>query len=136
MVDMEQWPFPQYEESRGIELVRQRQGVKSSEQNAWGPTQTPTRSVPDFKLLDGFEIDTVAVMDNAVKILERHYCTVDKEQIVSVVRSVLSSYVLELGHRESSPAPTISTAPKVPSRDITPDPQFGFMTGCLLLSAF
>jgi hypothetical protein len=132
-VDMELAPFHQYGESQELKLVRHLQGMKPSEQNARGD---PIRSVPDFKLLDGFEIDQVAIMDNAVKILERHYCTMDREKILRVVQSVLSTYVLELEHRESSPTPTISTVPKVPSRDITPDPQFDFIIGGPLVLVF
>ena len=81
---------------------------------------------PDFKILDGSEIDTGAIMEDAVRILESHYCAMDKDKIVSAVRKVLLSFGLDAEQRESSPAPTLSTAPKGPSRNITPEPPFEF----------
>ena len=79
---------------------------------------------PEFEILDGSEIDTGAIMDDAVRILESHYCAMDKDKIISVVRKVLLSFGLDAEQRESSPAPTLSTAPKGPSRNITPEPPF------------
>ena len=81
---------------------------------------------PDFKILDSSEIDTVAIMDDAVRILESHYCAMEKDKIVSVVRNVLLTFGLDSEQREGSPAPTISTAPKGESRNITPEPTKGF----------
>lgn len=80
-------------------------------------------NIPNFKLLDGFEIDREAVMNDAVRILERHYRTMDKGQIISVVREALSSFIPEFEQNEGSPTPTSTTAPKTPSRNITPEPQ-------------
>jgi len=80
-------------------------------------------NIPNFKLLDGFEIDRDAIMNDAVLILERHYRTMDKDQIVSVVRDALSSFGLAPEQKEGSPTPTSTTAPKTPSRNITPEPQ-------------
>jgi hypothetical protein len=77
---------------------------------------------PDFKIPASHEIDTLAIMNDAVRILESHYCAMDKDKITSVVRNVLLSFGLDSEQREGSPAPTLSTAPRGPSRSITPEP--------------
>jgi len=105
----------QLEERRGLET-----GLKLA----------PRKYLPSFKPPDGFELDKVAIVNDAIKILERYYNTVDKEKIASMVRDVLDSFVVVVENHESapaspaSPASTISTEPKCASRNSTPDPPF------------
>ena len=69
----------------------------SGQQTEWGNLKlSPRKYVPPIKLPEGFEIDKVSIMQDAVRILETHYCTMDREQIISVVQNVLSSFVLEI----------------------------------------
>ena len=83
----------------------------------------PGGNEPNFKFLEGINIDTMSLIDDAVRILKREYCTMDRGQIVSVVRHILLSYGLECKEREVSPASSLSTAPKAPSRESTPNPK-------------
>ena len=82
----------------------------------------PGMESSNFKIPVGFELDKAAILDDAVRILARYHCTMEKEQIVSVVRNILSSWEPDSEQRGCSPTPTTSTEPKMPSRNITPDP--------------
>jgi hypothetical protein len=75
---------------------------------------------PDPVIVERITSDNEAVTEEAVRILRDQYCETDESKIISVVHNVLFSFGGEPKQRESSPAPTNSTAPKSPARSMTP----------------